>query len=126
VHDHLGTPEGTWPVAGYVVDAWDEPDQHRLFVYYRDEAVVQVRVTSPRSVTPGGISSSSTFEEIRAQYSPLQTLVNPMDPAGTYYDAVDEGIAFLIGPSAEGAPANPEGEVVVIFVHRPGEEVIVL
>lgn len=126
VHALLGTPDGAWPIAGFLVEAWDETDRHRLFLYYRDEAVVQIRVTSPRYVTEGGISSLSTFEEIRAQHAPLQTLINPLDPSGTYYDAVDEGIAFLIGPPADEAHANPDGEAVAIFVHSPGEEVIIL
>ena len=120
VLEALGTPDHTWTAEhnpGLYLEGWDEPEDHQLFVYYRDEIVVQIHITSPAYTTPEGFSTATHGDTLRTRLAPLEPFINPYEVGLTYYDAVDKGIAFV---------ATNTGVTRALFIHVPGTEMLIL
>lgn len=129
VHADLGRPRETnrWG-GGIIEERWSRKPKNDgdfppyVSVLYQQDRVVQVEVSSRDFSTAGGVSTKSTFKEIRAAYPKLRvTEYLYEDARGLYYDDRDEGIAFYVGGQDY---IRPEYSPEAIIVHRPGFSVI--
>ncbi len=127
VHAALGAPDRMWRMhhdgSPVEVDAW-EKEGDDLVVYSKDDQVVQILATGPDYATSDGLSTRSTLEKVRTQHTALQSVMNPYENGTLYYHDQPAGVAFGVATEAGAVPEKEVGEVFAIFVHRPGEDVL--
>ena len=111
VADSLSRDE--WKVGGVILTA-----------LFHQGKVIQIQVNGPAYSTPSGLSGQSTVSDIRAAYPDMDVSIMAHDMENMYLDDVDQGIAFSVRGAREGEPANKDGDVINVFIHPPGEEVI--
>ncbi len=104
-------------------DEWVRGDAVVSALFY-NVVVIQVQVDGPAFNTPAGLSGYSSISEIRTVYPDMNISVMAHDMENMYLDDVDRGIAFSVRGAREHELANEDGDVINVFVHLPGEEVI--
>ncbi|MEP7219581.1 MAG: hypothetical protein ABI876_11730 [Bacteroidota bacterium] len=129
----LGDPDSSDAGMGHVAASWGskrapgKAAPHRLDIYASfnaegsEHVVREIRVTSPRFTTAGGISTGSRFADIAKAYKSAHVVATYDDGAGPVliYDDVKSGIAFeVMGPNG-----SPDGHCVAIIVHETGRPV---
>ena len=105
-------------------DAWMLPGGQRLTVLFHDDRVLQIRAEGPGISTADGISTKSTQAGIRRAFPNTKMTVRLHDVESIYLDDIEQGIGFVAREAMENEPSNPDGEVISIYVHEPGREII--
>ena len=139
----LGKPRYTLAVPHggslYGEDDWTKAGQTLSVISERD-AVIQIEFSSPRFVTTDGLSTRSTFAQVRRRHPAMTARAYLLDyhrilssrtPKVDYYDSyyVDDvrgGIAFTDGPDEGIGPETINSVLSTLIVHRPGSEVLPL
>ena len=106
-------------------NAWSVGEGRLSMLMYHDR-VIQMHIEGNKFEMPNGISSQSTIEQLRATYPGSEESIVPHDMENKYLDSVDEGIALSVRRGRPGEATNASGDVINVFVHLPGHEVIVL
>ena len=104
-------------------DEWVVGEGVLSALFYEDR-VIQLQVDGPAYTTPSGLTAQSTIQEIRAAYPDMEVSVMAHDMDNMYLDEIDQGIAFSIRGVRSEEPANKDGDVINVFVHPPGQEII--
>lgn len=119
-------------------DVWEYPgaagseEATHLTVVSRAGKVIQINYSSPRYVTPEGITPASTFADIRKAYPKMSVreyvfLGFEPQAAGAYaaflMDDTRRGIAFLTGTQDDVGTYMqlPEITPQTIYIHAPGQ-----
>ena len=93
-----------------------------MTVLFRADRVEQVEGTSPASRTADGLSTASTFKQIRARYPRLRVSERAAGGAVGYYgEARAAGITFYTEAQDD---LMPEFRPLSIIVHRAGRAVV--
>ena len=106
-------------------DEWSIRGGQRLVVLYHRDRVLQIQGEGPAIFTRNGISTYSTQAAIREAFPNGSVSMMAHDMETLYYDLEDQGIAFSARLAKAGEYPNSEGDAVSIFIHEPGQEVIV-
>lgn len=105
-----------------VVDVWSSGDCEKfLFVSYLSNRVAEIHWNSSAYKTSSGISSASTFQEVRAafpegkesEYAIFESGKNRVD-----WDVPERGIVFSIA-------GDEEGPIVRIAIYRPNSSKLI-
>lgn len=139
----LGRPRYTLAVPHgrslYGEDDWTSAGQTLSVISERD-TVIQIEFSSPRLVTTDGLSTRSTFAQVRRHHPAMIARAYLLDyhrifssqPSQVdYYDSysVDDvggGIAFTDGGEEGIGPETINSVLSTIIVHRPGSEALPL
>lgn len=97
-----------------------------LSVLLYDDEVVQIQVEDSAYETTTGISRQSSVSELREVYPDMEASVMAHDLENMYLDSVEDGIAFSIRGGRPGENTNADGDVINVFVHTPGREVMAI
>lgn len=95
-----------------------------LSVLMHNGSVVQIRVEGTDYQTSEGVTRQSSIAAVRQAYPDMAASAMAHDLENMYLDAVDAGIAFSVRGGREGEIMNQNGDVIDVFVHLPGREVI--
>ena len=152
IHEVLGEPHETVRLdTGIVREDWLSKDiapksyveaglyfKHDfLTVYFRDDHVIQIEVSSATFKTPEGLCTASGAGKFRERYSDFTRIHPPHfrnpDPGGcpapkhfvAYEDAVSAGVAWRFGAWGGLAPEPDPRRLEIVIVHRRGEPVFV-
>ncbi len=129
VHAKMGAPvqrEGEHVADSLLRDEWVLGDHVIVSALYHEDDVVQVNVEGPGYSTPAGHSGYSSISEIRSSYPDMAVSVMAHDLENMYLDEVNAGIAFSVRAGKEGEATNEDGDVINVFVHPAGKEVIAI
>ena len=109
-----------------VRDEWNLPGGQHVTVLYHEDRVLQIRAEGPAISTAEGISTQSTLAEIRRVFPNTAASMMAHDMTSMYFDDIAKGIAFGARTIEEDPAANAEGDVISMFVHEPGREVLAI
>ncbi len=126
VHSLLRQPQGTYAVRkGLKGDYWSS-GKDDLRIFYENDKVVQISVTSSRFSTPEGLSTGNSLAEVQRKDEGLRKYHYFAHGSGgvliDYYDDVGRGVAFEF--TANASAEKRKYEPYAILVHRPGHPVI--
>lgn len=107
-------------------DEWAIDRQAIVSALFYEQKVVQIKIEGPAYMTSGGVSGFSSIDEIRKAYPDMEASVMAHDMDNMYLDDIDQGIAFSVRGAVGNEPANDNGDVINVFVHPPGKEVIAI
>ena len=123
----LGEPGSTRPESGGMLqrDVWEENNTKLdgqggpfLYVYYLDNRVIQVTLTSTGYASGDGWFVGKNVGPDAYKNARVYKIEAPTDEGGPlhWYDSVGTGLAFEL------APAGPTGQsmVLALAVHKPG------
>ena len=108
-----------------------------MTIYFRDDHVIQIEVSSATFKTPEALCSTSGAEKFRERYPDYTRIYPPHfsnpDPGGcpapkhyvAYDDAVSAGVAWRFGAWGGLAPEPDPSRLEVVIVHLRGEPVFV-
>lgn len=107
-------------------DEWTLPGGQHVVVLYDDDRVIQVQAMGAPVLAGGGITTQSTLLEIREVYPNTSASIMAHDMDAMYFDDVEQGIAFSARTVGDELGANSDGDLIAVYVHDPGREVIAI
>ncbi|MEW6733726.1 MAG: hypothetical protein AB1489_20530 [Acidobacteriota bacterium] len=114
-------------------DYWESVSRDTVDIYYRDDKVIQISISSPAYKINNTIGTNTSFLDIKEAFNKLERyryFIDLSEERGnsnaqgqlfyTYYDDVERGLAFVFIYERDGKVPD-EGVPSNIIIHLPGE-----
>lgn len=88
--------------------------------------VIQIKVDGTAYETSAGVNRQSSVSEVRNAHPNMEASIMAHDMENMYLDDIAKGIAFTVREGRPDETTNSDGDVINVFVHYPGQEVIAI